>query len=104
MRSKFDTAMEVINTILLEELNEIQQNIIGIRQVFDKYIKFGESSSDAIQPNNAEWLENLNYVEFHLKLGVACFDLCLKGRQFLSYPHPLGQLVYVQFFVAILAS
>ena len=44
--------------------DQIQQNIIGIRQVFDKYIKFGESSSDAIQPNNAEWLENLNYVEF----------------------------------------
>ena len=27
MRSKYDTAMEVINTILLEELNEIRQNI-----------------------------------------------------------------------------
>ena len=49
--------------------DEIQQNIIGIRQVFDKYIKFGESSSDAIQPNNAEWLENLNYVEFLISYG-----------------------------------
>lgn len=49
--------------------DEIQQNIIGIRQVFDKYIKFGESSSDAIQPNNAEWLENLNYVEFLRSYG-----------------------------------
>ena len=49
--------------------DEIQQNIIGIRQVFDKYIKFGESSSDAIQPNNAEWLENLNYVEFLRNYG-----------------------------------
>ena len=49
--------------------DKIQQNIIGIRQVFDKYIKFGESSSDAIQPNNAEWLENLNYVEFLRSYG-----------------------------------
>ena len=49
--------------------DEIQQNIIGIRQVFDKYIKFGEGSSDAIQPNNAEWLENLNYVEFLRSYG-----------------------------------
>ena len=48
---------------------EIQQNIIGIRQVFDKYIKFGDGSSDAIQPNNAEWLENLNYVEFLRNYG-----------------------------------
>ena len=49
--------------------DEIQQNIIGIRQVFDKYIKFGEGFSDAIQPNNAEWLENLNYVEFLRSYG-----------------------------------
>ncbi len=48
---------------------EIQQNIIGIRQVFDKYLKFGDGSSDAIQPNNAEWLENLNYVEFLRSYG-----------------------------------
>ena len=32
MRSKFDTAMEVINTILLEELNEIRQNISFMKE------------------------------------------------------------------------
>ena len=32
MRSKYDTAMEVINTILLEELNEIRQNISFIKE------------------------------------------------------------------------
>ena len=49
--------------------DEIQQNIIGIRKVFDKYIKFGGGASDAIQPNNAEWLESLNYVEFLRSYG-----------------------------------
>lgn len=49
--------------------DEIQQNILGIRKVFDKYIKFGDGSSDAIQPNNAEWLESLNYVEFLRSYG-----------------------------------
>ena len=32
MRSKYDTAMEVINTILLEELNEIRQNISFMKE------------------------------------------------------------------------
>ena len=32
MRSKYDTAMEVINTILLEELNEIRQNISFVKE------------------------------------------------------------------------
>jgi len=49
--------------------NEIQQNIIGIRKVFDKYIKFGSGPLDAIQPNNADWLDNLNYVDFLRNYG-----------------------------------
>ena len=32
MRSKYDTAMEVINTILLEKLNEIRQNISFMKE------------------------------------------------------------------------
>ena len=49
--------------------NEIQQNIMGIRKVFDKYIKFGSGPLDAIQPNNADWLDNLNYVDFLRNYG-----------------------------------
>ena len=42
----------------------IDQNIAGIRKVFDKYIDFGNAKTDAIMVNNADWLDNLNYVEF----------------------------------------
>jgi len=43
---------------------KINENIAGIRKVFDNYLNFGDGPTDAIQPNNAEWLENLNYIEF----------------------------------------
>ena len=42
----------------------IDANIAGIRQVFDKYLTFGDGPTDAVQPNNAEWLDSLNYVDF----------------------------------------
>ena len=42
----------------------IDANIAGIRTVFDKYLAFGDGPTDAIQPNNADWLDDLNYVEF----------------------------------------
>ena len=32
--------------------DEINQNISGIRTVFNKYLKFGDGKTDAIQPNN----------------------------------------------------
>ena len=40
----------------------INQNIAGIRSVFDKYLAFAEDG--AISANNADWLDKLNYVEF----------------------------------------
>ena len=40
----------------------INQNIAGIRSVFDKYLTFGDDG--AVLANNAEWLDQLNYVEF----------------------------------------
>ena len=44
--------------------DEINQNISGIRKVFNKYLEFGDRKIDAIQPNNSEWLEGLNYIDF----------------------------------------
>lgn len=44
--------------------DKIAENIAGIRKVFDKYITFGDGPTDAVQPNNAEWLDNLNYIDF----------------------------------------
>jgi tyrosyl-tRNA synthetase len=43
---------------------KIDENISGIRKVFAKYLAFGSNDTDAIMPNNAEWLDNLNYIEF----------------------------------------
>jgi len=43
---------------------KINENIAGIRKVFSKYLSFGEGETDAVQPNNADWLEQLNYIDF----------------------------------------
>ena len=43
---------------------KIAENIAGIRQVFAQYMRFGDGPSDAIQLNNADWLDSLNYIEF----------------------------------------
>ena len=43
---------------------KIDENLAGIRKVFDRYLQFGDGPTDAIMPNNAEWLDELNYVAF----------------------------------------
>ena len=48
---------------------QINENIRGIFKVFEKYLKFGEGTTDAVQPNNAEWLDQLNYIEFLRDIG-----------------------------------
>ncbi|MBC6443177.1 MAG: tyrosine--tRNA ligase [Rhodobacteraceae bacterium] len=47
----------------------IETNIAGIRQVFAKYLRFGNGDTDALQPDNADWLDGLNYVEFLRDVG-----------------------------------
>ncbi|MEM9717168.1 MAG: tyrosine--tRNA ligase, partial [Pseudomonadota bacterium] len=42
----------------------IDQNIAGIRKVFDKFLDFGDGATDAVQPNNADWLDDLQYISF----------------------------------------
>ena len=42
----------------------IQKNADSIAQVFKKFITFGDGPSDAIMVNNADWLDNINYLEF----------------------------------------
>jgi tyrosyl-tRNA synthetase len=43
---------------------EIAANIGGIESVFGKFVSFGTSGSDAILVNNADWLDELNYIDF----------------------------------------
>lgn len=53
---------------LLDE-QAIADNIEGIRQVFARYLSYGDSDNDALMLNNAEWLDNLNYLEFLRDIG-----------------------------------
>ena len=48
---------------------KIAQNVGGIFKVFEKYLTFGDGPTDAVQPNNAEWLDKLNYIEFLRDIG-----------------------------------
>lgn len=41
----------------------IEENKTGIRKVFSRLLTFGDGPSDAIMPDNAEWLLELNYVD-----------------------------------------
>ena len=49
--------------------DQIDANIAGIRKVFSSYVSFGEGASDAIMVNNAEWLDELKYIEFLRDIG-----------------------------------
>ncbi|MEN2977968.1 tyrosine--tRNA ligase [Tistrella bauzanensis] len=42
----------------------IADNMAGIRQVFDKFITFGDGATDAGLVNNADWLDGLGYIAF----------------------------------------
>ncbi|MEP4195837.1 MAG: tyrosine--tRNA ligase [Aliishimia sp.] len=48
---------------------QIDDNISGIKQVFSKYIDYGDGPSGALMLNNAEWLDGLNYLEFLRDIG-----------------------------------
>ncbi len=49
---------------------QIAGNIEGIRQVFDKYLDFGDpQAGGAIMANNAEWLDGLAYIPFLREIG-----------------------------------
>ncbi len=48
---------------------QIDANIAGIRQVFSSYVTFGEGETDAVMVNNAEWLDDLNYLDFLRDIG-----------------------------------
>jgi tyrosyl-tRNA synthetase len=43
---------------------DIERNLTGIRTVFDRYLSFGSGPTDAIMLNNAEWLDQLQYIPF----------------------------------------
>jgi len=53
----------------LLSLDEIEANKDGIKQVFARFLRFGNGKSDAIMLDNAEWLTKLNYIDFLRDVG-----------------------------------
>ncbi len=43
---------------------QIAANMDGIKQVFSKFLTFGDGPTDAIMVNNADWLDKLHYISF----------------------------------------
>lgn len=50
-------------------LETIEENKAGIREVFNKFLTFGDGPSDAVMTDNADWLLDINYVEFLRNVG-----------------------------------
>lgn len=47
----------------------IASNLAGIKQVFSKFLTFGEGPTDAIMVNNDDWLSQYGYIEFLRTFG-----------------------------------
>ena len=49
--------------------DEIAANMAGIREVFSRFLTFGEGPSDAVMVDNADWLDGLEYIPFLRDFG-----------------------------------
>ena len=61
------TGKEELRKYLSDE--DISKNMAGIKKSLSKFIRFGDGPSDAVMLNNADWLDNLGYIEFLRKYG-----------------------------------
>src|SRR5882757_9692839 len=50
-------------------IDDIERNKEGIKQVFSRFLKFGDGKHDAVMPDNAEWLTKLNWIEMLRDIG-----------------------------------
>ncbi|GAB4137058.1 MAG: tyrosine--tRNA ligase [Sphingomonadales bacterium] len=48
---------------------DIARNMTGIQRVFERFLHFGDSATDAIMVNNADWLDHLHYIPFLRDIG-----------------------------------
>jgi tyrosyl-tRNA synthetase len=79
--------------LLTDEI--INENLAGIKAVFARFLTFGDGPGDAVMANNADWLNELNYVDFLRDVGrhfsvnrMLAFDsvkLRLERQQELSF-------------------
>ncbi len=47
----------------------IEENIASLKTVFSSYLDYGDGPTGALMLNNAEWLRNINYLEFLRDVG-----------------------------------
>ncbi len=47
----------------------INENLKGIRAIFSKFLKFEDAGGNAVMADNADWLNNLNYIDFLRDVG-----------------------------------
>jgi tyrosyl-tRNA synthetase len=79
--------------LLTDEI--INDNLKSIREIFSRFLQFGDGKNDAIMANNADWLNTLNYIDFLRDIGrhfsvnrMLAFDsvkLRLERQQELSF-------------------
>jgi tyrosyl-tRNA synthetase len=48
---------------------QIDENIEGLKGVFRRFLAYGDGPADAIMLNNAEWLDDLRYLDFLRDIG-----------------------------------
>ncbi len=49
--------------------SEIARNMAGIRRNIEPFLRFGDGPTEAIMPNNADWLDQLGYIELLREVG-----------------------------------
>jgi tyrosyl-tRNA synthetase len=50
--------------------DQIFSNMAGIRRNISPFLRFGDGPTDAIMPNNADWLDKLGYIQLLREIGV----------------------------------
>ncbi|MPT48187.1 MAG: tyrosine--tRNA ligase [Sphingobium sp.] len=58
-----DEARKLLTTDLIAE------NVASIKNVFSRFLKFGDGPTDAIMVDNADWLDRLEYIPFLRDIG-----------------------------------
>ena len=59
-----DESRQVLTT------EQIDANLASIKSIFSRYLTFGNGPSDAIAANNADWLDELEYISFLREYGT----------------------------------
>lgn len=48
---------------------DIDANIASIRRIFERFLTFGDGPTDAVMIDNADWLDDLDYIPFLREIG-----------------------------------